>query len=200
MKIQNLFLVTFLLILAACDQDPQNVPEFQLGQPVLAGSGCLNSIAHLNDNGTGVMIEFDEFQAEAGGIFSKLQRKTCSLAVPLDVPKDYQVAIVPGEVKGVANLKENSSLKISMTTFLVGKDPVESKMTLKDSYNGEFKMGGSNNLSSVEFSKCGESTNLRVNLSLLLKSKNKDEISNAQVLKFTGKFNEAFNLIWKKCE
>ncbi len=202
MKVQFILLLFTLSLLAACESGTQTgeSPDFQLGEPVLAGSGCQDSSIYLNAEGTGVVVEFENFNVQAGGSYSRIKRKSCTLAIPLDIPEGYKLALVPGELAGVMDLKSNSSLTVNLKTFLTGQDGISNKVSFSGSKLGPFSIGEVEDLSAVEFSKCGEAVNLRMNMSLLLKSKNKDDASFASIKAFVGSKKEAFSLQWEKCE
>ena len=185
MKIKSIsFIFIFLFLLAACDQD-QDVPEYQLGQVELGGNGCLESTASLNEEGTGVLLDFNNFNVQAGGLYTHLERKSCNLAVPLDVPAGYQVALVPGEMTGSADIKSKTTLKVSLSTFIAGNKGTTNKLTIDDSTLESFSLGGTQGLKMIEFSKCEESIILRVNMSLFLKSKNKEDQSFSKIVSET---------------
>jgi hypothetical protein len=196
---KSIIILTLLFLTAACDPT-QDAPDYQLGQPVLGGAGCLDSSVSLNEEGSGVLVDFSNFKVQAGGLYTKLQRKSCTLVVPLDVPKGYQVAIVPGVLKGKADIKSKTSLKVSLSTFLAGKEGTSKKLTIDTPSLGPFTFGGFEDIKKVEFSKCGESVNLRVNMSLLIKTKNSENQSSASITGFNGEKAEVFGLIFKECK
>lgn len=203
MKVQNIILILFLFFIAACDPDdiPNNAPDFTLGQPEIAGSGCQDSSVHLTDDGKGVTVDFQNFELKAGGVFRKTVRKTCVIAAPLDIPEGYQIAAIPGEAQGLADLKKGASVKVNLTSFLAGQEGgVASKFSSSEVGVQKFKVGPNIEPSSLVFSKCGGSVIIRTNMSVLLKSKNPNDASRVKLVNFSGETSAAFKLIWKQCK
>jgi len=201
MKAIQLLTLIFLFFLTACE-NPTDLesPDYELGEPTLAGQACETSAAFISENGKEVIVDLTDITLQAGGPYRSLMRSSCTLAVPFSVPSGYKVAIVPAVLKGSTDLKENAKLGLSLHTFLAGKEGVVAKKDIETEGPSTFKLGGYRDLDNVEFSKCGEDVTLRVNFSAFLKTKNKEEESFAKLSTLSNEKGGAFTLIFKSCK
>ncbi|MCO4795023.1 MAG: DUF4360 domain-containing protein [Bacteriovoracaceae bacterium] len=201
MKLTQIFTLLSVLVLSACEvPTDQDKPEYFLGEPELAGKACEDSRAFISEDGQEVIVDLSEFTLQAGGPYRSLQRGNCTLAVPFEVPENYQVAIVPAKLKGSHDLKEDTKLSLSMHTFLAGNEGVKSHKAIEKEGLGDFEIGGYRDLDNVEFSKCGGDVTLRVNFSAFLKTKNKEEESHSSIATLANENGGAFTLIFKSCK
>lgn len=201
MKALQLLTLILLFFLTACE-NPTDLesPEYEFGEPTLAGQACETSNAYISEDGKQVVLDMTDITLRAGGPYRSLMRSSCTLAVPFSVPAGYQVAIVPATLEGSTDLKENAKLTVSLQTFLAGKEGVMAKQEIETEGPSAFKIGGYRDLDKVEFSKCGEDVTLRVNLSAFLKTKNKEEESFAKLKTLSNDKGGAFTLVFKSCK
>ena len=190
-----------LMALTGCDPDdfePSSQVDYVLGLPDIGGSGCQSSSIHISEDGKSVEIDFNEFQIFAGGQYKSLARATCSAAVPITIPDGYMAVVLPASFDGKYKLKSNSSLKVNSETFLAGKSGQKASLELSGANQGDLELTTSE-FENASISECGADTTLRLNLSLLLKSKNKQEASGVKIEGLSPKEKSVFKLKFIKC-
>lgn len=136
-----------------------NAAEVSLGTPTYGGSGCPmgSSSITMNANRKILEINFDQFAAHNN-------RKTCSLTLPISVPDGFQVAFPMVEVNGYAGSQTTAYL--STDYFFAGQRTRPNQWVIKGESNFELK---SDPLAASNWSQCGASINLRINVALSAK-------------------------------
>lgn len=77
--------------------------QISLGQPSYGGNGCPAGSASvsLTPDAKTMSILFDSFSAEAGNTTGRrIDRKSCNLRVPINVPNGYSVALIGIDYRG----------------------------------------------------------------------------------------------------
>ncbi|MBC7466705.1 MAG: DUF4360 domain-containing protein [Bdellovibrio sp.] len=77
--------------------------QISLGQPSYGGSGCPSGSASvsLTPDGQTMSVLFDSFKAEAGNTTARrIDRASCNLRVPINVPQGYSVALISVDYRG----------------------------------------------------------------------------------------------------
>ncbi|HMT92360.1 DUF4360 domain-containing protein [uncultured Thiothrix sp.] len=137
--------------------------------PAIAGSGCPAGSAQveLQPQSASIKLRFNDLvigtgQDQNGNI-------TCNLAIPVTVPNGYQVSLIPLHFTG--NLSGNGlTIELRRAYFFAGSIgasqvsslalPTDSQFSISDSVNPE---------DTLQWSNCGQDTNIRVNLRLRIK-------------------------------
>ncbi|HEY8270824.1 MAG TPA: DUF4360 domain-containing protein [Pseudobdellovibrionaceae bacterium] len=151
-----------------------------LGQPAYGGTGCPGGSASvtLSPDQTALSILFDSYVAEAGATTGKtLDRKSCNISVPVQVPNGYSVAIFQVDYRGF-NLIPAAGAYTRLDTeyFWAGvrgprfarvySGPTASNYTQSDGLVAQ----------TLVWTPCGASVNLRVNSSVLAQTnRNQDQ-------------------------
>ncbi len=200
-NILNAFSIVMLLFLVSCDPDDlpggENI-DFTLGQPEIAGTGCQDTTIRVSDDGKSVEIDTESLTVKAGSTFKSLARINCLAAVPISIPSNYQVAVLPATFKGKHLLQEGASLKVSSETFLAGQKGQQAETQILGKEKGTFKLG-TDEYNNASVSKCGEDSILRLNLRLFLKSKNKEAASAGKITGLAEGEKSIFKLKFIKC-
>lgn len=92
-----------LLTLAVLALSLSAEAQISLGQPSYGGNGCPAGSASVSLTGDGktMSILFDSFSAEAGNTTGRrIDRKSCNLRVPINVPNGYSVALIGIDYRG----------------------------------------------------------------------------------------------------
>jgi hypothetical protein len=171
-------LVAALLALsatAASAQDP--LPAVSFGEPAYGGSGC--------PDGTGMVVRgfsnqaaayvFDSYKVGDSG--RSIDRKTCAIAIPVDVPAGVSVAVRNVGFRGAAKLPDGLDATLSVEAFRAGEsgDIVELPLTgPTDTGYLRFVTVPDDKL---DWSACGADINLRVNTSLRTKGTDEAAVS-----------------------
>jgi hypothetical protein len=141
----------------------------RLGTPAALGTGCPTPdsvMAIVSPDESTISVLFSQFQAEAG--FSspsgkQLDRKACSLAIPVIVPQGFQVSIISTDYRGFNLVPAGGRNRINTEYFWAG---IRGPRFTKDFYgpsSTDFTTSNAVAVSSVVFAPCGASVTLRVN-------------------------------------
>lgn len=190
-----------LLFLVSCDPDDitggENI-DYLLGQPEIAGTGCSESRVRVSDDGKSIEMEMESLTVKAGASFKSLSRINCLVAVPIEVPKNYKVAVLPATFTGKHLLQKGSVLKISSETFLAGQSGQEASTEIVGKKKGQFILG-TEEFKDASVSKCGQDSTLRLNLRIYLRSKSKEAASFGKINSLGEGENSIFKLKFIKC-
>lgn len=137
--------------------------------PAIAGSGCPADSAQLEFQPRQASFKLRINELELGTAQGQATHITCNLAITVTVPTGYQVSILPLHFAG--NLTGNGlSIELRREYFFAGTTgtPQVSRFALpKDS---QFEISDSlKNEDALQWSSCGQDTNIRVNTRILVK-------------------------------
>jgi len=156
--------------------------QLELGTPVIGGNGCPknSSSIKLNNNKDEIHIRFSDFYVVADEQRS-IDRKSCNMAIPLHIPEGYSVAVVEANYHGFLSIPENSSLDLNTEYFFVGEESAKQSRQVIGEAFGDFQLTDAVLMENEVWSKCGEDTIMRINTSMLLKNRNKNELAIAVI-------------------
>jgi hypothetical protein len=152
-------LILFTTFLAASIVSAQSIGRLSYG-----GNGCpAGSITYsYAPSSHELVLNYNKFSTRSGGATRKsLDRKTCSLAIPVRVPAGYQMALVT-ESEGRAIVRQNGRATLNMETFYAGSTGIKKTKTYTA---GQHYVSIGDSANRMAWSPCGQSTNLRMNLS-----------------------------------
>jgi hypothetical protein len=174
MKVST-FLILFLTVGPTCYGSMEN--SIQLKATSYAGTGCPHDSTTiiLNDDHTNVNIDFTQFSIEGGGNNSRgLNRKTCVLSLPIQIPKGFKLGVVQMNWQGELELSADSRAKVTAELFFSGEKGKTITKDFSGAARNDFLLseGSLKPGKSTVWSPCGEtSLLLRINTSLLLMNK-----------------------------
>lgn len=158
--------------------------DIELGIPGHGGTGCPAGSASvtLSPDSKAISIIFDEFIVEAGGNSGKtVARKNCNLAIPIKVPGGFSVSIVDIDYRGYVSLPSRSEARFTAEYFFAGqRGPVYQKRFVGQT-DEDFLLSNRLGLQANIWSPCGQSVNLRVNASMLVRTNSQRADSIAMV-------------------
>lgn len=157
-------LVAALLALAATPTLAQDTATF--GDPAFGGTGCPDGTAKVI-KGLSVQAAvylFDEYAIGDNG--RAMDRKTCGIAIPVDVPSGMQVAVRNVALSGVADLPAGVDGTLSVELFTAGTQGEQNDIDLPTANKTPFVRFITTPDDQLQWSACGEDINLRVNTSL----------------------------------
>lgn len=137
--------------------------------PAIAGSGCAagNAKIEVQSNKDSFTLNLAELEAGTEGQKTNI---TCTLAIPVSVPAGYQVSILPMHFKG--SLAGNG-LKVELRReyFFAGTTGTPEVSSLSSPADSSFDISDTvNNDDVTQWSICGEDTNIRANVRLIVKA------------------------------
>lgn len=148
-------------LLDGIDQDDNS-------EAVVRGSGCQDHAVWLQDsrkNSKNLTVQFYNFMTAE----KKLSRKSCVIALPVQVPAGYKLTVMGAKISGASYLPGKSRGKISAEIFAAGKRGPRKTFNLRSNNDGrefiKFKK--------FDVSSCGVDTTLRINTSVLKRSRSK---------------------------
>jgi hypothetical protein len=170
-----------LTFLACCliwaEAEAQNA-GLKLGNPAYGGTGCPAGTASvtISPSEDAISILFDGYIAEAGGMTGKrVDRKSCNLAIPVQVPQGYSVSIFQVDYRGFNSVPRGGRNQFDVEYFFAGSRGPMIRRTFMGAVNDAFSITDRLLASAVVWSRCGESVNLRINSSMMAMSNARNE-------------------------
>jgi hypothetical protein len=151
--------------------------DVKLGEPAYGGNGCPagTASATLSPDNTQLSILFDQYVAEAGRSVGKsIDRKTCNLAIPVQVPAGLSVSILKVDYRGYVSIPRNSEARFSVEYFFAGSRGPTTQQIFRGPTDEDYLI--TDDLVATAWSPCGASTNLRVNSSMLARSSRGEDV------------------------
>jgi hypothetical protein len=149
-----------------------------LGVPSYGGSGCPagSAAAALSPDGRTLSILFDRYDVQAGGTSGNtIDRKSCNISVPVNVPAGYSVSIFKIDYRGYNALPWGALSQFNVEYFFAGSQGPRLERRFEGPLNSDFLLTNSVQATAVSWSACGESVNLRANTSLMVQTNNSYE-------------------------
>lgn len=176
--------------------------DVRLGDPEYGGTGCPAGTAAvaLSPDAKALSMLFDQFVVEAGGNTGKtLERKNCSIAVPVHVPQGYSVSIFQIDYRGFNSIPYGAYSRFNVEYFFAGMaGPTYSKQ-----FNGrledQFLIENSLAASAVTWSACGQSVILRANTGMLVRTNSAMQAAYSSIDSIDVTAGLVFNLQWRAC-
>ena len=125
-----------------------------------AGTGCSSGTATISntasDANAAIGLLFDNFTV-------RNERKNCAITIPLKVAAGYQVAIPELMLKG--HVAANTQARLSVDAFFAGQSTTAVTRNIQG--NGNFAEAFNTSPNASNWSTCGDSVNLRLNVALI---------------------------------
>lgn len=146
----------------------------RLGEPSYGGTGCPAGSASvtLSPGQDAISILFDNFVAEAGNTTGRrLDRKACSISIPVQVPSGYSVAVFQTDYRGF-NLIPAAGAYTQLDTeyFWAGIRGPKFSRRYSGPQADNYTQSNGVIATALTWTPCGASVNLRVNSSILAMS------------------------------
>lgn len=174
----------------------------RLGTPAYGGTGCPAGSASitLSPDETAISVLFDNFVAEAGGMTGKrVDRKSCNLTIPVSVPQGYSVAIFSVDFRGFNSIPYGGYSRLDAEYFWAGIRGPRTSETFYGGLNDNYIHSDSLIASSMVWSACGQSVNLRVNSSMMASTNSRREqiLSTVDSVDLTS--GMIYHIQWRRC-
>ena len=191
-----------LLVLGMSVMQSALADSIQLGMPAYGGNGCPagTASATLSPDNTALSLIFDQFIVEAGGANRTLERKSCSVAIPVHIPQGFSVSVVGVDYRGYVSLPSAASARMTAEYFLAGSQgPRFDKMFLGKT-DTDYTFHNDIGVQAIVWSACGADTILRVNAAMLVKTNRLNDQATATVDSADFKTGILYQLQWKRCQ
>ncbi len=183
----------FLLVFCMIGLQAVSVHAATFGNISFGGTGCRgdgNGIhAKLGSGGKRLLVYTPDMQVDLQS--SRLDRKACAIAVPLELAEDERLVIGRPSIFGKELLETGSLLTVAAEVFIAGAQGPEVRTEIQGGPGHEvrdfYKMA-----TETMTSECGQVLNLRANASLLARGPG----SNGGVARLRGL---AFDVRVEKC-
>lgn len=194
---------SILAIAAALSLAESAQAQLRLGEPAYGGNGCPAGSASVNvsPDQSSLSILFDSYIAEAGKTTGRtVDRKSCNISIPVQVPQGYSVAIFKVDYRGFNLVPAfGAQTKIDTEYFWAGargprftrmfRGPVTDNYTLSDGIMA----------STLVWTPCGASVNLRVNSSIMAQSNSRGDQTMMTVDSADFSSGLLYHLQWRRC-
>ena len=142
--------------------------EIQFGTPGYAGTACplgSGSIV-VGEDQKSLRLQFVPVSLDAGhGV--PVERKACSLAIPITVAPGFKIALNPLEVRGNLSLSSGARAQLRLETFWIEEAfPRTSEKKFEGALSESFEWKAQIST----YSRCGGPTTLRINFSALVQA------------------------------
>lgn len=163
-------LVAALLALSATSVDAQDpLPKVTLGEPGYGGTGCPDGSAEVIRGFSNQAAIYILSDYKVGDGKRSVDRKTCGIAIPVDVPDGVSVAVRSVAIRGTADLPDGLDATVSVEAFTASTQGEINEIALTGAMNSGYLRFVTIPDDKLQWSDCGADTNLRVNTSLRTK-------------------------------
>ncbi len=162
----KIFLSAFALIIAS----QAGAQTIRLGQPAYGGNGCPAGTASVtvSPDQSAISVLFDQFITEAGNTTGRrIDRKACNLSVPVQVPGGYSVAVFAVDYRGYNAVPRGAYNRLEAEYFWAGARGPRISRQFNGPLNASYNLTDDLVASTVVWTPCGQSVNLRVNASMM---------------------------------
>lgn len=189
-----------LMFLTAALTSTAHAGGIELGEPGYAGKGCPAGSASvtLAPDNKSLSILFDEYYVEAGGR-KKLQRKNCSIAIPVHVPQGFSVSLIDVDYRGYVSVPRGGRARFSASYFFAGQRGPRFTKNFRGGFDDDYLIQNKLGVYASVWSACGADVNLRVNTAMLLKTNRQGDDAIATVDSADVSAGMVYHLKWKKC-
>jgi hypothetical protein len=160
----------FLSALALLIASQANAQTIRLGNPAYGGTGCPAGSASVtvSPDQSAISVLFDQFLTEAGNTTRRrIDRKSCNLSVPVQVPGGYSVAVFAVDYRGYNAVPRGGYNKLEAEYFWAGARGPRIVRQFNGPLNDSYSLTDDLMASTVVWTPCGQSVNLRVNASMM---------------------------------
>jgi hypothetical protein len=147
--------------------------DIVLGRPGYGGTGCPAGTASvtLSPDRKAISLLFDAYTLEVGRPTSRtIDRKSCNITVPVHVPQGMSVAIFQVDYRGFNSLPGGAYSRFDAEYFWAGSQGPRFTRTFNGPTEDNYLIRNGIAATSLIWSPCGASVNLRANTSMMLKT------------------------------
>lgn len=174
--------------------------QIRLGQPAYGGTGCPAGSASvtLSPDQSALSILFDSYVAEAGA-GRRVDRKSCNISVPVEVPSGYSVAVFQVDYRGFNSVPRGGQSRFDAEYFWAGAQGPRISRTFVGPVNDVYSISDGLIANTMVWTPCGASVNLRVNTSMMAQSNARGEQTLATVDSADISSGLVYHLQWRRC-
>ncbi|GIL17017.1 MAG: hypothetical protein BroJett040_07680 [Oligoflexia bacterium] len=174
----------------------------RLGQPAYGGTGCPAGTASVSvsPDESAVSVLFDQFIAEAGRTTGRrIDRKSCNLTIPVQVPQGYSVAVFQVDYRGFNAVPRGGVNRFDSEYFWAGSRGPRLSRIFSGPTNDNFTVTDGLMASTLVWAPCGASVNLRVNASMMAQANAAMEQTIGAVDSADVSSGLVYHIQWRRC-
>lgn len=174
----------------------------QLGEPAYGGTGCPAGTASVSvsPSNDAVSILFDQYVAEAGRTTARrIDRKSCNITIPVFVPSGYSVAIFQVDYRGYNAIPAGGQSRFDAEYFWAGSRGPRISRIFNGPTNDIFSVRDDLVATTLVWSPCGASVNLRINSSMMAQANSRMDQTLAMVDSADISSGLVYHLQWRRC-
>lgn len=174
----------------------------RLGTPSYGGNGCPGGTASVSvsPDQSAVSILFDQFMTEAGrDAGRRLDRKSCNFSIPVQVPSGYSVAVFQVDYRGYNAVPRGGYNRFDAEYFWAGSRGPRISRQFNGPVNDTYTLTDNLLATTLVWSPCGASVNLRVNASMMSMSNSRQEYTLGTVDSADISSGLIYRLQWRRC-
>lgn len=190
-------MATMVLSIAANAQS-----ALRIGAPAYGGTGCPAGSASVtvSPDQSAVSILFDQFLTEAGNTTGRrIDRKSCNLSIPVQVPQGYSVAVFTVDYRGYNAVPRGGYNRFDAEYFWAGARGPRISRQFNGPLNDTYTVTDDLMATSLIWTPCGASVNLRVNASMMSMSNSRNEQTIGTVDSADISSGLIYHLQWRRC-
>lgn len=174
--------------------------QIRLGQAAYGGTGCPAGSASvtLSPDQDALSILFDNYVAEAGG-GRRVDRKSCNISVPVQVPSGYSVAVFQVDYRGFNSIPRGAQSRFDAEYFWAGARGPRISRTFVGPVNDVYSVTDGLIATALVWTPCSASVTLRVNTSMMAQSNARSEQTLATVDSADISSGLIYHLQWRRC-
>jgi hypothetical protein len=176
--------------------------DLRLGTPGYGGTGCPAGSASVtvSPDQKSLSFLFDSYVTEAGYTTGRqIDRKSCNLSVPVHVPQGYSIAVINVDYRGFNALPSGGSSRFNAEYFWAGSRGPTMGRDFYGPLNQDYTLTNNLLATSLVWTPCGASVNLRVNSSLMVKTNSASQQALSTVDSADLHAGLIYHLQWRRC-
>jgi len=194
--------IACLSVLFAATTAMADIQGISLGNPSYGGTGCPAGSASvtLSPDATALSLLFDSYVAEAGGNTGRrLDRKSCNVAVPVNVPGGFSVSVISVDYRGFNAVPAGGMTQFNVEYFFAGSSGPRFQKTFVGPRNSDYLLTNTLIASALVWSPCGAQVNLRTNSSIQAISNQRNDQTLMAVDSVDISAGILYKLQWRQC-
>ena len=175
----------------------------QLGEPAYGGTGCPAGTASVSVSPArdAVSILFDQYVAEAGRTTARrIDRKSCNITIPVAVPSGYSVAVFAVDYRGFNAVPSGGYSRFDAEYFWAGSRGPRISRVFNGPINDIYNLTDNLIATTLVWSPCGASVNLRINSSMMAQSNSRMDQTLATVDSADITSGLIYHLQFRRCQ
>ncbi len=174
----------------------------RLGTPAYGGNGCPAGTASvsLSPDQTSISILFDQFLTEAGNTNGRrIDRKSCNLSLPVEVPQGYSVALFQVDYRGFNAVPAGAMNRFEAEYFWAGSRGPRIARVFNGPMNDSYTVTDNLIATTMVWTPCGASVNLRINASMMSQTNRRMDQTIGTVDSVDLSNGMIYHVQWRRC-